>query len=266
MTGPGSPNHNNPNSQYKHADQTMQERAHVGSASWVDAPSVLSEFVGGVTEPPVTYPDVIRSGGRYERRQPRDRHRLTCSNCAPFVELFVLPDRLGNTKPSKGDRCLVFTDQTIIIERFLASVSASTLAQKFIAPCDLEVVGMSLFLGTAAGSTDGVAVNVSVVPTSQVTSVPSGASNQSVTNPYNLWTTTSADHSWHGDVERRHQVHHFDGGEHSLRPELPTARCSQFGHHGLWDGAGDVHHEQCQCGVHASVDVRVPGVGSACRS
>lgn len=70
MTGPGSPNHNNPDSQFKHADQTMQERAHVGSASWVDAPSVLQEFVGGVTEPPVTYPDVIRSGGRYERRSP----------------------------------------------------------------------------------------------------------------------------------------------------------------------------------------------------
>ena len=70
MTGPGSPNHNNPNSQYKHADAVMAERAHVGSASWVDAPSVLSEFVQGVTEPPVTYPDLMRSGGRYERRSP----------------------------------------------------------------------------------------------------------------------------------------------------------------------------------------------------
>lgn len=70
QTGPGSPNHNNPDSQFKHADQVMNERAHVGSASWVDAPSVLQEFVGGVTEPPVTYPDVIRSGGRYERRSP----------------------------------------------------------------------------------------------------------------------------------------------------------------------------------------------------
>jgi hypothetical protein len=70
QTGPGSPNHNNPNSQYKHADQVMSERAHVGSASWVDAPSVLQEFVGGVTEPPVTFPDVIRSGGRYERMSP----------------------------------------------------------------------------------------------------------------------------------------------------------------------------------------------------
>ena len=69
-TGPGSPNHNNPEMFYKHADQTMRERAHVGSASWVDAPSVLQEFVGGVTEPPVTFPDVIRSGGRQERMSP----------------------------------------------------------------------------------------------------------------------------------------------------------------------------------------------------
>lgn len=70
VTGPGSPNHANPNAQYKHADQVMKERAHVGSASWVDAPSQLGEFVGGVTEPPVTYPLVGRSGGRYERRSP----------------------------------------------------------------------------------------------------------------------------------------------------------------------------------------------------
>lgn len=70
QTGPGSPNHNNPDSQYKHADQVMQERAHVGSASWVDSPSVLKDFVNGVTEPPVTYPDVVRSGGRYERMSP----------------------------------------------------------------------------------------------------------------------------------------------------------------------------------------------------
>jgi hypothetical protein len=66
-TGPGSPNHNNPDSQYKHADDVMAERAHVGSASWIEAPSVLREFVQGVTEPPVTFPDVLRSGGRYER-------------------------------------------------------------------------------------------------------------------------------------------------------------------------------------------------------
>lgn len=70
MTGPGSPNHNNPDSQYKHADVVMKERAHVGSASWVDAPSLLGDFVNGVTEPPITFPDVMRSGGRYERMSP----------------------------------------------------------------------------------------------------------------------------------------------------------------------------------------------------
>ena len=69
-TGGGSPNHNNPESQYKHADQVMAERAHVGSAAWVDAPSVLGSFVQGVTDPPVTFEDPIRSGGRYERLSP----------------------------------------------------------------------------------------------------------------------------------------------------------------------------------------------------
>jgi len=33
---------------YKPADVTMKERAHVGSASWIEAPSVLGEFVQGV--------------------------------------------------------------------------------------------------------------------------------------------------------------------------------------------------------------------------
>ena len=40
-------NHNNPEMFYKHAADTMRERAHVGSASWIEAPSVLSEFVEG---------------------------------------------------------------------------------------------------------------------------------------------------------------------------------------------------------------------------
>ena len=37
----------NPESQFKHAEQVMQERAHVGSASWVEAPVVLNDFVTG---------------------------------------------------------------------------------------------------------------------------------------------------------------------------------------------------------------------------
>jgi hypothetical protein len=40
-------NHPNPEMFYKYAVDTMRERAHVGSASWVEAPSVLSEFVEG---------------------------------------------------------------------------------------------------------------------------------------------------------------------------------------------------------------------------
>lgn len=43
----GRINYNNPNAQYKHADETMQERAHVGSAAWVEAPALLSDFVSG---------------------------------------------------------------------------------------------------------------------------------------------------------------------------------------------------------------------------
>jgi hypothetical protein len=34
---------------FKEPAQTMRERAHMGSASWIEAPSVLSEFVQGTT-------------------------------------------------------------------------------------------------------------------------------------------------------------------------------------------------------------------------
>ena len=47
-SAPGRANHNNPAMFYKPAEQTMAERAHVGSASWIEAPSVLGEFVQGV--------------------------------------------------------------------------------------------------------------------------------------------------------------------------------------------------------------------------
>jgi hypothetical protein len=47
-SAPGRMNHNNPAMFYKPAEVTMRERAHVGSASWIEAPSVLGEFVQGV--------------------------------------------------------------------------------------------------------------------------------------------------------------------------------------------------------------------------
>jgi hypothetical protein len=40
-------NHNNPEMFYKWPEQTMAERAHVGAATWIEAPTVLSEFVQG---------------------------------------------------------------------------------------------------------------------------------------------------------------------------------------------------------------------------
>ena len=40
-------NHNNPEMFYKYAEETMRERAHVGSATWIEAPAMLGDFVQG---------------------------------------------------------------------------------------------------------------------------------------------------------------------------------------------------------------------------
>ena len=45
-TPEGRPNHNM-NVFEKYADETMKERAHVGSAAWVEAPTFLGEFAQG---------------------------------------------------------------------------------------------------------------------------------------------------------------------------------------------------------------------------
>lgn len=68
---PGRPNRNAPVWQ-KPAAETLSERAHVGSAAWVEAPTFLGEFAHG------TYTDrseqkiesVVRSGGRTQRVAP----------------------------------------------------------------------------------------------------------------------------------------------------------------------------------------------------
>ena len=68
-TAPGRPNRNAPVWQ-KTAAETLAERAHVGSASWVEAPTFLGEFAHG------TYADnsaakietAVRSGGRSQRQ------------------------------------------------------------------------------------------------------------------------------------------------------------------------------------------------------
>jgi hypothetical protein len=50
--------------------ETMQERAHVGSASWIEAPTMLGDFAHGTAEVPQTYGRENRGEGRKLRRNP----------------------------------------------------------------------------------------------------------------------------------------------------------------------------------------------------
>lgn len=71
QSAPGRPNHN-VNVYEKEAAETMAQRAHVGSAAWVEAPTFLGEFAQGsftdYAEP--SYLQVTRSGAHYERGNP----------------------------------------------------------------------------------------------------------------------------------------------------------------------------------------------------
>lgn len=71
LTAPGRPNHNQ-NVYEKSPQETMRERVHVGSASWVEAPTYLGEFSQGSFSDyaETSYEQVDRSGGRYERLNP----------------------------------------------------------------------------------------------------------------------------------------------------------------------------------------------------
>lgn len=71
QTAPGRPNHN-ANVYEKYPEETMAERAHMGSAAWVEAPTFLGEFAHGTNNDlsAVRYEQVDRSGGRYERLNP----------------------------------------------------------------------------------------------------------------------------------------------------------------------------------------------------
>jgi len=68
-TAPGRPNRNAPVWQ-KSAAETMAERAHVGSASWVEAPTFLGEFAHGTMNDysAAQIETVARSGGRQQRQ------------------------------------------------------------------------------------------------------------------------------------------------------------------------------------------------------
>lgn len=70
-TAPGRPNHNQ-NVYEKFPEETMAERAHVGSAAWVEAPTFLGEYAHGsfTTYAEQKYEQVSRSGGHYQRINP----------------------------------------------------------------------------------------------------------------------------------------------------------------------------------------------------
>lgn len=71
ISAPGRPSHN-AKVDTKPAQQTMAERAHVGSAAWVEAPTYLSEFAHGSFSDyaEIEYEEVFRSGGHYMRPNP----------------------------------------------------------------------------------------------------------------------------------------------------------------------------------------------------
>lgn len=68
---PGRPNRN-ARVDTKGAAETMKQRAHAGSAAWVDAPTFLREFVqGSFTDyAEVHYEEVVRDGSRMQRVSP----------------------------------------------------------------------------------------------------------------------------------------------------------------------------------------------------
>ena len=70
-TPAGRPNHNE-NVMEKYAEETMKQRAHVVSASWVEAPTNLGEFAQGNfgDHSQIVIEEVVRSGGRYGRMNP----------------------------------------------------------------------------------------------------------------------------------------------------------------------------------------------------
>ncbi len=73
VTAPGRPNHN-ANVYEKYPEETMAQRAHMGSASWTESPTYLGEFAHGSfadnTKP--HYEQVNRSGGHYRRLNPAE--------------------------------------------------------------------------------------------------------------------------------------------------------------------------------------------------
>lgn len=71
ITPPGRPNHNMP-VYIKPAEETMKQRAHVGSAAWVESPQYLGEFAHGSFSDYAEqrYEQVGRDGTNQRRQNP----------------------------------------------------------------------------------------------------------------------------------------------------------------------------------------------------
>lgn len=65
-TPAGRANHNM-NVFEKSPEETMRERAHVGSASWPEAPTYLAEYAAGASETEQKYMQVDRGDGHHNR-------------------------------------------------------------------------------------------------------------------------------------------------------------------------------------------------------
>jgi len=71
IPAPGRPNHNQ-NVFEKFPEETMRERAHVGSAAWVEAPTVLNDFASEAfaDHGENMFAEVFRDGGHQYRLNP----------------------------------------------------------------------------------------------------------------------------------------------------------------------------------------------------
>jgi len=70
VPAPGRPNHN-ANVYEKYPEETMRERAHLGSASWVEGPEFLGAFAAGTSpEAEVRYIQTIVPGYCQRRHNP----------------------------------------------------------------------------------------------------------------------------------------------------------------------------------------------------
>ena len=70
-TPAGRPNHN-VNVMEKFPEETMKQRAHMGSSAWVEAPTYLGEYSQGNfgDHSEVVIEEVVRSGARTQRMNP----------------------------------------------------------------------------------------------------------------------------------------------------------------------------------------------------